>query len=307
MNTSDIINLKSIDQYNRLYGLETLHPLVAVVDLKDATAYPTHFTLNYGVYALFLKQTRCGDLRYGRQPYDYQEGTVTSFAPGQVVEVKMEEGTRPLAQGLLFHPDLIRGTSLGREIKRYSFFSYASNEALHLSDEEKQIYLDCLSNIQAELQHPIDKHSRRLIVRNIELLLDYCMRFYERQFITRATANKDVLTKFEEELDWYFQSQMPQEQGLPTVKYFADRACLSPNYFGDLVKKETGRTAQEYIQDKLINIAKEEILSQTRNVSEIAYRLGFQYPQHFTRIFKKRVGCTPGEYRNGSFNITSIT
>ncbi len=307
MNTSDIINLKSIDQYNRLYGLETLHPLVAVVDLKNATTYPTHFTLNYGVYALFLKQTRCGDLRYGRQPYDYQEGTVTSFAPGQVVEVKMEEGTRPLAQGLLFHPDLIRGTSLGREIKRYSFFSYASNEALHLSDEEKQIYLDCLSNIQAELQHPIDKHSRRLIVRNIELLLDYCMRFYERQFITRATANKDVLTKFEEELDWYFQSQLPQEQGLPTVKYFADRACLSPNYFGDLVKKETGRTAQEYIQDKLINIAKEEILSQTRNVSEIAYRLGFQYPQHFTRIFKKRVGCTPGEYRNGSFNITSIT
>lgn len=307
MNTSDIINLKSIDQYNRLYGLETLHPLVAVVDLKNATTYPTHFTLNYGVYALFLKQTRCGDLRYGRQPYDYQEGTVTSFALGQVVEVKMEEGTRPLAQGLLFHPDLIRGTSLGREIKRYSFFSYASNEALHLSDEEKQIYLDCLSNIQAELQHPIDKHSRRLIVRNIELLLDYCMRFYERQFITRATANKDVLTKFEEELDWYFQSQLPQEQGLPTVKYFADRACLSPNYFGDLVKKETGRTAQEYIQDKLINIAKEEILSQTRNVSEIAYRLGFQYPQHFTRIFKKRVGCTPGEYRNGSFNITSIT
>lgn len=298
MNTSDIINLKSIDQYNRLYGLETLHPLVAVVDLKNATTYPTHFTLNYGVYALFLKQTRCGDLRYGRQPYDYQEGTVTSFAPGQVVEVKMEEGTRPLAQGLLFHPDLIRGTSLGREIKRYSFFSYASNEALHLSDEEKQIYLDCLSNIQAELQHPIDKHSRRLIVRNIELLLDYCMRFYERQFITRATANKDVLTKFEEELDWYFQSQLPQEQGLPTVKYFAERACLSPNYFGDLVKKETGRTAQEYIQDKLINIAKEEILSQTRNVSEIAYRLGFQYPQHFTRIFKKRVGCTPGEYRS---------
>lgn len=298
MNTSDIINLKSIDQYNRLYGLETLHPLVAVVDLKNATTYPTHFTLNYGVYALFLKQTRCGDLRYGRQPYDYQEGTVTSFAPGQVVEVKMEEGTRPLAQGLLFHPDLIRGTSLGREIKRYSFFSYASNEALHLSDEEKQIYLDCLSNIQAELQHPIDKHSRRLIVRNIELLLDYCMRFYERQFITRATANKDVLTKFEEELDWYFQSQLPQEQGLPTVKYFADHACLSPNYFGDLVKKETGRTAQEYIQDKLINIAKEEILSQTRNVSEIAYRLGFQYPQHFTRIFKKRVGCTPGEYRS---------
>lgn len=298
MNTNDIINLNTIDLYNRLYGLETLHPLVAVVDLKNATTFPTHFTLNYGVYALFLKQTRCGDLRYGRQSYDYQEGTVTSFAPGQVVEVKMEEGTRPQAQGLLFHPDLIRGTSLGKEIKQYSFFSYASNEALHLSDEEKQTYLDCLSKIKTELQHPIDKHSRRLIVRNIELLLDYCMRFYERQFITRATANKDVLTRFEEGLDEYFQSGLPQEQGLPTVKYFADRACLSPNYFGDLVKKETGRTAQEYIQDKLIHTAKEEILSATRSVSEIAYSLGFQYPQHFTRIFKKRVGCTPGEYRN---------
>ena len=298
MNTNDIINLNTIDQYNRLYGLETLHPLVAVVDLKDATIFPTHFTLNYGVYALFLKQTRCGDLRYGRQPYDYQEGTVTSFAPGQVVEVKMEEGTRPLAQGLLFHPDLIRGTSLGKEIKQYSFFSYASNEALHLSDEEKQTYLDCLFKIKAELQRPIDKHSRRLIVRNIELLLDYCMRFYERQFTTRTTANKDVLTRFEEGLDAYFQSELPQEQGLPTVKYFADRACLSPNYFGDLVKKETGRTAQEYIQDRLINIAKEAILAETRSVSEIAYSLGFQYPQHFTRIFKKRVGCTPGEYRH---------
>lgn len=298
MNTNNIINLNTIDQYNRLYGLDTIHPLVAVVDLKEATTFPTHFTLNYGVYALFLKQTRCGDLRYGRQSYDYQEGTVTSFAPGQVVEVKMEKGARPLALGLLFHPDLIRGTSLGKEIKQYSFFSYTSNEALHLSDEEKQTYMDCLSKIQAELQHPIDKHSRRLIVRNIELLLDYCMRFYERQFITRAPANKDVLTKFEEGLDTYFQNGLPQEQGLPTVKYFADQACLSPNYFGDLVKKETGRTAQEYIQDKLIHIAKEEILSATRSVSEVAYSLGFQYPQHFTRIFKKRVGCTPGEYRS---------
>lgn len=229
--------------------------------------------------------------------YDYQEGTVTSFAPGQVVEVKVTDGIRPKSHGILFHPDLIRGTSLGQEIKQYSFFSYASNEALHLSDEEKKIFQDCLDKVQLELSRPIDKHSKRLISRNIELLLDYCMRFYERQFVTRSKVNKDVLVKFEELLDLYFQSEQSQTEGLPTVKYFADKVNLSSNYFGDLVKKETGKTAQEYIQGKIINVAKEKILASEKTVSEIAYELGFQYPQHFTRIFKKNVGCTPTEYR----------
>ncbi len=244
-----------------------------------------------------MKQVKCGDLRYGRQIYDYQEGTVTSFAPGQVVEVNIPEGVHPVSQALVFHPDLIRGTSLGQDIKRYSFFAYASNEALHLSDEEKMLFRDCLDKIQRELQVPADKHSRRLITRNIELLLDYCMRFYERQFITRTQVNKDILCRFEELLDNYFQSNMPQTEGLPTVKYFADRVHLSPNYFGDLVKKETGKTAIAYIQEHLIDVAKEEILGSQKSVSEIAYRLGFQYPQHFTRIFKKTVGCTPKAYR----------
>lgn len=293
----EVIKLDSVDRYNKMYGLETLHPLVAVVDLSKATVFPTHFTLNYGLYALYLKQTRCGDLRYGKQMYDYQEGTVTSFAPGQVVEVKLAEGIRPMSLGLVFHPDLIRGTPLGQEIKHYSFFSYASNEALHLSEEEKKIFRDCLEKIQLELIRPIDKHSKRLIAQNIQLLLDYCMRFYDRQFVTRNKVNKDTLVKFEELLDTYFQSDKPQVQGLPSVKYFADSVNLSPNYFGDLVKKETGRTAQEYIQNKLVNIAKEEILGSDKSVSEIAYRLGFQYPQHFTRIFKKNVGYTPKEYR----------
>lgn len=293
----EVIKFNSIDMYNRMYGLETLHPLVAVVDLAQATRFPTHFTLNYGVYALFLKQTRCGDLRYGRQMYDYQEGTVTSFAPGQVVEVKMEPGIRPAALGLLFHPDLIQGTSLGQDIKQYSFFSYASNEALHLSEEEKKIFKDCLEKIQFEIQRPVDKHSKRLISRNIELLLDYCMRFYERQFITRTKVNKDVLAKFENLLDTYFQSDRPLVEGLPTVKFFADKVNLSSNYFGDLIKKETGMTAQEYIQAKIITLAKEKILSSEKTVGEIAYELGYQYPQHFSRIFKKNVGCTPVEYR----------
>lgn len=293
----EVIKLDTVDQYNQFFGLETLHPLVSVVDLSEATKFPTHFTMNYGIYALFLKKVKCGDIRYGRQIYDYQEGTVTSFAPGQVVETEMQQGVKPSAHGLLFHPDLIKGTSLGQGIKQYSFFSYASAEALHLSEEEKGIFMDCLEKIEMELQHPIDKHSKRLISRNIELLLDYCMRFYERQFITRSESNKSVLVKFEALLDDYFQSDKPQTDGLPSVKYFADKVFLSPNYFGDLIKKETGKSAQEYIQTRMIDLAKEMIAGTEKTVSQIAYELGFQYSQHFNRIFKKNVGYTPGEYR----------
>ena len=220
-----------------------------------------------------------------------------SFAPGQVAETEIVQGTKLKAKGILFHPDLIKGTSLGQEIKSYSFFSYSSNEALHLSKEEKEIILDCLDKIKLELTHPIDKLSKRLIARNIQLLLDYCMRFYNRQFVTRTESNHDTLSRFESLLDNYFQSGKPQSEGLPTVKYFADRVFLSPNYFGDLIKKETGKTAQEYIQNKLIGVAKELIAGTDKSVSEIAYELGFQYSQHFNRIFKKNVGYTPGEYR----------
>ena len=294
---SEIIRLDSVDKYNRFFGLETLHPLVGVVDLSGATLFPNHFTINYGLYALFLKDVKCGDIRYGRQRYDYQEGTVVSFAPGQVAEIEMPAGTRPMARGLLFHPDLIKGTSLGAEIKGYNFFSYSSNEALHLSDEEKCIFLDCLEKIKMELAHPIDRLSKRLISRNIQLLLDYCMRFYERQFVTRATANRDVLSRFEDLLNAYFQGGKPQSEGLPTVKYFADKVCLSPNYFGDLIKKETGKTPQEYIKDRLIDVAKGLIAGTDKTISEIAYELGFQYSQHFNRVFKKNVGYTPVEYR----------
>lgn len=293
----DVIKLDAVDQYNKLFGMETLHPLVSVIDLSNATLFPTHFRINYGVYALFLKDSKCGDIRYGRRMYDYQEGTVVCFAPGQVVTSQMEEGIKPAARGILFHPDLIRGTSLGKDIKQYSFFSYDSTEALHLSEQEKKILLDCLDKIEMELEHSIDKHSKRLISRNIELLLDYCMRFYERQFTTRAEVNKDILVKFDQLLDEYFQGEQTRREGLPTVKYFADKVCLSPNYFGDLIKKETGKTAQENIQNKIINLAKEWILGTDKTVSQIAYELGFQYSQHFNRIFKKSVGCTPNEYR----------
>ena len=261
---TDLIKMDTVDEYNKLFGLETLHPLVNVIDLSEATRFPTRFTINYGIYALFLKETKCGDIRYGRQVYDYQEGTITSFAPGQVTD---------------------------------SFFSYNSTEALHLSEEEKSIILDCLAKIKIELTHPIDKLSKRLIARNIQLLLDYCMRFYNRQFVTREKSNKDVLTRFETLLDDYFQSGKPRTNGLPTVRYFADKVFLSPNYFGDLIKKETGKNPQEYIQSKIIDTAKDMLADTEKTVNQIADELGFQYSQHFNRLFKKVAGYTPSEYR----------
>lgn len=294
----NIVNLENVDRYNSMYGLETLHPLVSVVDLTKATNIVNHTQMNYGVYALFLKQTKSCDLKYGRRSYDYQEGTIVCFAPGQTVRVDMiEDEITTEVYGIVFHPDLIRGTSLAKSMKNYTFFSYAVNEALHLSDQEKGIVMDCLKKISIELEHAIDKHSKALIAMNIELLLNYCMRFYERQFITRSNANKDALTKFEQLLNEYFLSKLPMQEGLPSVKYFADKICLSPNYFGDMVKKETGKTPQEHIQDKIIEMAKEHIAETDETVSQIAYTLGFQYPQHLCRLFKKRVGCTPNEYR----------
>lgn len=294
----EIIKLDTVGLYNKLYGVETLHPLVSVVDASEIKQdLPANVTLNYGLYALYLKQTKCGDLRYGRQLYDYQEGTVTSFAPGQVVEIRRDTNVRPQWQGLVFHPDLIRGTSLGQDIKQYSFFSYASNEALHLSDEEKSIYRDCLEKIKMELARPVDKHSRRLIVRNIELLLDYCMRFYERQFITREHLSHNTLARFEHLLDDYLDSDQALIEGIPTVRFFADKICLSPNYFGDLVKQQTGKTAQEYIHLKMLSRAKEQMMDPDKNIKQVAESLGFQYPQHFVRFFKRMEGCTPKEFR----------
>lgn len=293
-----IIQLDTIDKYNKLHGLETLHPLVSVIDLTKATKAVNNIVLNYGLYALFLKQGKSCEIKYGRCNYDYQEGTIVSFAPGQVVEVSMiEDEIQPKVYGLIFHPDLIRGTALGQNIRNYGFFSYAANEALHLSERERGVVIDCLEKIQSELEHSIDKHSRQLISMNIELLLNYCMRFYERQFITREIANRDILQKFERLIDDYFYDNMPQENGLPSVKYFADKIYLSANYFGDLIKKETGKSPQEYIQFKMMELAKNLIAHSDKTMSEIAYSLGFTYPQHFGRLFKKQTGMTPNEYR----------
>lgn len=293
----EIIDLNSVDLYNSMYGFETLHPLVTVVDLRESKIPRNNIHLNYGLYAVFLKLYKSCDIKYGRRTYDYQDGTIVCFAPDQSVYVTNSEKAAQPVVGLLFHPDLIRGTSLGRNIKKYTFFSYSSNEALHLSEREREIITDCLKNIGSELQYDVDRHSRSLIAMNIELMLNYCMRFYERQFITREKENSDALSKFEDLLDEYFDGERPESEGLPTVKYFADKICLSPNYFGDMVKKITGKTAQEHIQEKVIDFAKERIIGTEDTVSQIAYTLGFQYPQHLCRLFKRRVGCTPNEYR----------
>lgn len=297
---TNIIQLDSIDTYNKLYGLPTLHPLVTVVDLRKATRAVNHIQMNYGVYALFLKNGINCSLKYGRKHYDYQEGTIVSFAPGQLIGVETaKDEVKPEVYGLMFHPDLIHGTSLGEKINSYSFFDYVQSEALHLSEQERGIIMDCLHKIEYELSYPVDKHSRNLLSVQIELVLDYCLRFYDRQFCTRAKVNSDILTRFEALLKEYFESDSLRHNGIPSVKYFADKVFLSPGYFGDLIKKETGRTAQSYIQNKIINYSKQQLLSTNQSVSEIAYSLGFQYPQHFSRLFKREVGCNPKEYRTG--------
>lgn len=295
--TLDIIKADTIEQYNRFFGFETRHPLVGIVHFDSSVPQPTH-RMTLGFYALFLKKTTGCIINYGKTVYDFDDETVVSFAPGQTVGIhRLEDGPAPEAIGLLFHPDFLHRTSLGQKMKQYSFFSYASNEALHLSTEERIILQDYMEKIVRELQHPIDKFSKSLIISNIEVLLNYCMRFYERQFITREDMNHDALARFEQLLDDYWDSGMAKLHGLPTVKYFADKICLSPNYFGDLVKSETGKTAQEYIQLKIVEMAKNAMLTPDLNTKQIADMLGFQQPQHFLRFFKREVGCTPKEYR----------
>lgn len=292
----EILKLDTIAQYNVMRGVETLHPLVSVIDMSKANATQS-LRIHFGFYCVFLKEVKCGDLKYGCNYYDYQEGTLVFVAPGQILGVNNKEIVQPKGWALLFHPDLIRGTALGQNIKDYTFFSYEVNEALHLSARERQIVIDCLNKIDYELQQSIDKHSKKLISNNIGLLLDYCMRFYDRQFITRTNVNKDILVKFEKVMDEYFQTDKPQVMGLPTVKYCAESLHLSANYLGDLIKKETGKSPQEHIQMKIMNIAKERIFDRSKSLSEIAYELGFKYPQHFTRMFKNETGHTPNEYR----------
>lgn len=294
---STILRMDNVSDYNAFLGQETLHPLVSVVNFSNVPPM-RHVRKAYGFYAVFLKDLKCGDLRYGRHDYDYQEGTLVFVAPGQVLG-NDDNGEIFSVQGyaLLFHPDLLRNTPLGRKMKEYSFFSYDASEALHMSEKERHIFINCLQEIRSELERGCDRHTKPIVTANVEVLLNHCLRFYDRQFITRKNVNKDILALFEHELDAYFREGFSELHGLPSVRYFADKMHLSANYFGDMIKKETGKTPQEHIRIKLIDLAKNRLCEGKKSVSEIAYELGFKYPHHLSRMFKRNVGCSPKEFR----------
>ena len=289
--------INTVQDFNDYQGVKTLHPLVSVVHVEN-TEHIKECVMHYGLYAIYLKENKGCKLSYGRTPYDFDEMTVTSFAPGQVVNVAPNPDV-PFAKftALVFHPDLLNRTALGRQISRYEFFGYSSTEALHLSAQEVEVFQGVLTMIEQELHRAIDKHTRELIVSNIELLLNYCLRFYDRQFITREEINHSVVKKFIELLDDYISTKALRD-GLPTVAYFADKCCLSNGYFGNLVRVETGSTAKDIISDHLLAHAKQLLNDEELTVTMTSNRLGFEYPQHFVRFFKSHTGKTPSAYRN---------
>lgn len=296
--------INSISQAHQAMGLPSpKHPLVTVVQTKEFNAqfdFKGVKVIN-NLYQVTLKQLGCGNLMYGKNSYDYEEGTLVFTAPGQVT---VFEGDMPTEndsdQGwiLAFHPDLIRKSTLSDKIDSYSFFSYDVNEALHLSEDELKTIEDLLDKIVKEYSQNLDKHSQNLIISNIELLLDYCSRFYDRQFYTRTNLNADTVSKFERLLKAYYQTDLVSKLGIPSVQYLAKELNLSSNYLSDLLKKDSGKTAQEHIHLFVIEKAKNTLLNSELSISEIGYSLGFEYPQHFSNLFKSKTGLSPSEFRN---------
>jgi len=293
--------VQTISELHEIAGFEKpKHPLVTVIDYSKVNVIdtPEHGSFICSFYSINFKN-HCSFV-YGRQAFDHKEGTLHCTAPEQVItfDRKKEEGSTE-GWGLYFHPELIRNTSLGKKIHEYSFFLYTENEALHLSDHEKQTLLSILKQMEKEYNTNIDHYSHDLIISNIELLLNYCKRYYGRQFITRTNQNKDILVRFETFISDYFNSGQLKNNGLPTVKQCAEKMNLSPNYFSDLLKSETGKNAQEHIHYYMLEKAKTLLKNSNRTINEIAYELGFEYPQNFSKLFKKKVGTTPTLYRVG--------
>ena len=292
----EIRELPTIEQYNDFFGYpKPVYPQADVVKTGIHPYPPEERTVNLGFYSIFVKQNKGCYLSYGRTEYDYDEGTIVCTGPNQTITSRPVPGMAPSCVGLLFSPELIAGTQLEKQMSDFGFFSYSSNEALHPSPEEREAILCCMEMIKDELRRPMDKVSRRLIVSHVEVLLNYCLRFYERQFASRSELNRNAVSRFEDLLDEYFKDGKPEENGLPTVSYFADKICLTPNYFGDMVKRETGIGPKELINRKVLAIAKSRMLAPDATVKETALSLGFQYPQHFVRFFKKETGLTPSE------------
>lgn len=301
---TELYTINSITQVHEALGLsKPQHPLVTVVKTKDFQPIIDFNGLKVinNLYQITLKSKGCGNLTYGKNSYDYEEGTLLFTAPGQVTVFESQINTNyenDKGWTLLFHPDLIRNSNLSDKMNQYSFFNYEVNEALHLSDEELKTIEDLLDKIVKEYSQNLDKHSQNLIISNIELLLDYCVRFYDRQFYMRTNLNSDVISKFERLLQKYYQSKRVHDLGIPSVKYCANELNLSSNYLSDLLKKETGKTAQEHIHLFIIDKAKNNLLNSNNSISDIGYELGFEYPQHFSNLFKSKTGMSPSEFRN---------
>lgn len=299
---NNLIHLQSITDLHTLFNLgNSFHPMVTVLDFSKVTENVEEYSkITTDFYSIMFKNYCKNKMKYGRKAIDFQDGNLICIAPNQTIDMDNEEEEREdkMGWGLFFHPDLIRATTLNEKLKDYTFFNYEISEALHLSDKEKGVLYECVQKIQAELQENIDVYSQYIIVSTIELLLNYCSRFYGRQMITRSQNNKVIINQTESILTHYFSTNTIQEQGLPTVKYLAEKVHLSPSYLSDLLKKETGKNAQEHIHFYLIEEAKNLLLNSEKNVNEIAYNLGFEYPQYFNTLFKKKTGRTPKEFRN---------
>ncbi|TNE55381.1 MAG: AraC family transcriptional regulator [Bacteroidetes bacterium] len=299
----EIIRIKSVsDVHAATSSGNVRHPLITILE-ASACSYPKGLTkqkIVSDLYTIMLKDKDCG-IQYGRNSYDFDEGVLTFIGPDQVVSFN-ESPEEPRGWMLFFHPDLIRSSHLGKHIRDYRFFSYDVHEALHLSEKEEGILNDCVEKIEMELDQNIDRHSQSLLISNLELLLNYCQRFYERQFHTRKEAHSDVVSKVEQLIRTYFEEGKQLEHGTITVQDLAEGVHLSSNYLSDLLKKETGRNAKEHINYFVIDQAKTNLLNSRANVSEIAYELGFNYPHYFSRMFKKETGMTPQEYREKRLN-----
>ena len=296
---SKILKVSNVGDYIRYVGEQEQHPLVGIIDYA-ALSPVRHSLNNYGVYGVFMHEYLSVDLTYGCGKYDYRNGgTVICVAPGQIGG-KEDNGERIDLDGwaLLFHPDFLHGTSLEKEIRHFSFFDYNVNEALHTSSEEFEILASFMRRIKQELEGNRDGMQDAIIVDYISLLLNYCKRFYERQFLTRKIANADTLQRFHAVLEAYYTRENPFQSGLPTVAYCADQLCMSAGYLGDLVRRHTGDTAINYIHRFILQKAK-SLLSAGKTITEVAYDLGFAYPQHLSRLFKKKEGLSPSEYVNG--------
>lgn len=290
-----ILKVRNVGDYSRWVGHTDRHPLVSVINYAEVSPV-RHSLNNYSIYGIFFHDEAEIDLAYGCGKYDYKKGTVICVAPGQIGG-KEDNGEWVDLTGwaLLFHPDLLHGTPLEKAIKNYSFFDYRVNEALHMTDEEHGILASLMRQIRDELQKRHDELQDSIIVGYIELVLNFCQRFYNRQFITRKFDNSDMLMKFDRLLHDYFDGNMQLTHGLPTVQYCADKLCMSSNYFGDMIKKTTGDTASNYIRQYMIQRAKNELAS-GESIAQVAYGLGFEYPQHLSRMFKKQTGMTPSDY-----------